>query len=173
MIGGHGDDDDGDGGGGGGGEDDYDDGPNSPLVEEPCFTLIWNGHCDLKANTTFRKDGQPLAHILFIDFWKLSQTWKAHYSQICKIASMTKTFWLFGSSWLLKNNVILSLQRQPKVKDLVIHQIGWWVLWCIWWYILWQIWWQIIFTKFSDEIVIEFIGKYIESPNVVIFFVIK
>ena len=59
------------------------------------------------------------------------------------------------------------------VTNLVNHQIGWWVLWCIWWYILWQIWWQIIFTKFSDEIVIEFIGKYIESPNVVVCFVIK
>ena len=117
MIGGHGDD-----GGGGGDDDDADDddGSNSPLVEEPSFTLVWKGHYDLKANTIFRKDGQPLAHILFIDFWISSQTWKAHYSQSCKIASMTKTFWLFGSSWLLfpskkfKNNVILSLQRQPK-----------------------------------------------------------
>ena len=57
--------------GGGGDEDDDDDdddGPNSPLVEEPSLSLLGNGHFDLKLNTTFRKDSQPLAHILFIDF---------------------------------------------------------------------------------------------------------
>ena len=59
------------------------------------------------------------------------------------------------------------------VTNLVNHQIGWWVLWCIWWYILWQIWCQIIFTKVSDKIFIEFNEKYIKTPNVVIFCVIK
>ena len=49
-------------------DDDDDDGPNSPLVEEPSLSLLGNGHFDLKLNTTFRKDSQPLAHILFIDF---------------------------------------------------------------------------------------------------------
>ena len=87
MIGGHGAD-------GGGGDDD--DGLNSPLIEEPRFTLVWKGHCDLKANTTFKQDGQPLAHILFIDFWILSQTWKAHYSQSCEIVSMAKNFDFLG-----------------------------------------------------------------------------